>query len=177
MNELINTHDDPALPPANSANAICQRTAAGTPGFLRRVCDFFRRNIGLKPLYLTERAAEAEVRRREAVAESLEIENKAKAIKAQSGYEHLQAKIRCMELDAEAKHAKTMAEVAAIRATTELQRIQNRHQKAIASRDEYHSNSPAKLTTPLNITEKERSAPTQHSQDAPCADEQDTRSS
>lgn len=78
----------------------------------RRLADFFRQNIGLRPLHLAERFAEAKVRQEELRADQLSIENQAKMLKARADYEQITASIEIDQRDSKGRHAKDLAEVA-----------------------------------------------------------------
>jgi hypothetical protein len=86
------------------------------PSRWRQFLDAVRAAVGLKPLYLCERWAEARVRKEEVKTESDELDNEIKLLKAKQEYELITAKVR--EQDAKTKQieAKTLG----MRAQTRL---------------------------------------------------------
>lgn len=96
------------LIPHEESERIVQRTTLepsdkdDTRSSWKKFVDAIRQSIGLKPLHLTERWANAKVRQEEADAD-------AKLFAARAQYELAAAQARKIELQAEGEHAKDMA--------------------------------------------------------------------
>lgn len=99
----------------------------------QRFIDALRTTIGLKPIYLAERWAIAKVRQEEADAD-------ARLLAAKAHYELAMAEARRIELEAQAKYTKDMAEADRIRILNEL--AQNASNQLVADILNAHSQSP-----------------------------------
>ncbi|MEK6258342.1 MAG: hypothetical protein AABP62_06945 [Planctomycetota bacterium] len=110
------------------------------PSLWRQFINCVRQSIGLKPLELSIRFVEAEVQRREAEAESQEVDNYVKLLKAKLEYDLIQAEIRHLDLQSDGQSKKAIAEEAKIRVETRSQaalcQIQEAAAREIARRDQ-----------------------------------------
>lgn len=114
MSDLIRRPDDAPAPVAISQTELKPVKAADDPSLWRKFVNSVRQTIGLKPLELAVRIAEAEVASRE-------IENQVKLLKAKQEYERVQAEIQ-----------KTKAEAAEIRTKTRSKKARARIQEVAA---------------------------------------------
>lgn len=118
MNDLIPRDDDPPNATAISRTSLLPVNKGDRPSTWRWFCDGVRQLVGLKPLDLVMRFAEAEARKREAEAEGLEIENELKLLQARNDYELVQAEIRRQDLESQNKAEEARALTDRIRAET-----------------------------------------------------------
>jgi hypothetical protein len=73
------------------------------PSWWLRFLNDVRTTIGMKPLSLSERWAEAKVRTQEVKVESEEIDKEIKLLKAKQEFEETMAKVRQMDRESAAK--------------------------------------------------------------------------
>ncbi len=106
-----------SLLPSKEPGTVVQQTQLGPSdpkderNWWHKFVNFLRQNIGLKPLYLAERFAEARVRKEEVEAEKTLLE-------AKSIYEMTVATAKKIELESEGQYAKDMAVAESIKANT-----------------------------------------------------------
>ncbi len=135
MSNLIPHPDDPRSAVAVSKTELKPVKATDEPGLWRKFANFVRQNIGLKPLHLAERFAEAEI-------DSREAENHIKLLKAKGEYELVQAEIRRRDLEAEGQHEKVTAEAEQIRAKARSAKARARIAEAAARAIERRGQTP-----------------------------------
>lgn len=116
MNDLIPRDDDPPNATAISRTSLIPVNKGDRPSTWRWFCDGVRQLVGLKPIDLVMRFAEAEARKREAEAEALEIENELKLQRAKQDYDLVQAEIRRRDLESQNKTEEANALNSKIRA-------------------------------------------------------------
>lgn len=123
MSEIIRRFEEPTAPVSISKTVLEPQKPTDNPSMFVKFVNFVRQNIGLKPLELAERFAEAEARKREAQADSFEVDNQVKLLKAKQEYELVQAEIRRMDMEAAGKSEQAKEEAKKICAKTRSARI------------------------------------------------------
>lgn len=150
MTDLIPRPDEPAAPTAICKTDMGPISPADTRTSWQKFVDFIRQNVGLKPLDLAKRFGEAEARKREALAESQEVDNDVKLLKAKQEYELVQAEIRRRQLEAEGQAVKAKAEADEIRARTRSRKALARIQETAARAIEARSKTPEEAMDEVN---------------------------
>lgn len=130
MNDIIPRSDDQPSAVAVSETQVGPKRSNDSPNLWVRCWNSVRTHIGLKPLHLVERIAEAQTRSKEVDVESKEIDNRLKLIKAKQEYELIQSYIRINEMKAAGELEKVQAEIDAIRGKVRSKKKQERIEKA-----------------------------------------------
>ncbi len=115
-----------SLTPQSENRAVVQRTELqpldpkDSRSRWQRFVDFLRQNIGLKPLYLAERYAEAKVRQEEAKARQEEVDADVRLLQAKVDYERALVEAEKMRRESAGKRAKDVAQAGLTKAVTRL---------------------------------------------------------
>jgi hypothetical protein len=95
-------------------------------GWWRSFFDDVRAFVGMKPLYLSERWAEAKVASLEVKVESEEVDNEVKLLRAKMDYEKVMAEVREKDRESAAKAEKEKAVAEYVGAQTRVLTAQSR---------------------------------------------------
>lgn len=150
MSDITPYREDPPPAIAISQTDFKPKDSADNPSLFRRFVDFIRQNIGLKPLHLAERFAEAELRKREADAEKQEVENQVTILKAKQEFELIQAEIRRKQLESESTADREKAMTEAVRADTRSKKASARIQEVAAREIERLGQTPEEAVKRLH---------------------------
>lgn len=159
MSDLIYRPEESGTPVAISKTDFQPVKSSDQAGVFRQFVNFVRLHIGLKPLELAIRFAEADVRKREAQTETIEVENQIKLLKAKQDYELIQSEIRRRDLEAEGKAELAKAEADKVRGRNRSSKAIARIQEAAAREIERRNQSPEEAILRLKtIVDKIRAA-------------------